>query len=180
MNTATSSWDEYFRGLLEPIASKSKDPSRKIGAIAVKDEHIVMTGFNGFPRGVEDTDVDRYQKKYKNLFTLHAEANIVSLSARRGISLEGCTVYCNLHPCYMCAKLLINAGVSSVKCPPLVLEPEGSELYHFDVARDMMREAGIKLKYFEDMKSGIVRRLCEEAVNLRFGGSAGVGKVNMD
>lgn len=145
-----NNWDEYFINLLGPVSSKSKDPSRKIGAIAVKNEHIVMTGFNGFPRGVEDMHEYRYAREYKNLFTLHAEANVVSLCSRNGVSLEGCTVYCNLHPCYMCAKLLINAGVAAVKCPIYVLEPKGSELYHFGLANMMFKEAGVVVEYFEN------------------------------
>lgn len=139
------SWDQYFRGQLQGIAKKSKDPSRKIGAIAVRNEHVVMTGFNGFPRGVNDRIAERYARGRKNLHTLHAEANIVSIAANEGVSLKNTTMYCNLYPCVICANLMINAGVKRVVCPPLVLEPEGQEIYHFDLAEEVMLEAGIEI-----------------------------------
>lgn len=146
MEFESISWDDYFRNQLDGIAVKSKDPSRKVGAIAVCDEQTVMTGFNGFPRGVDDKISSRYAKGRKNLYTLHAEANIVSMSARKGISLKGATVYCNLHPCYACANLMINAGITRVVCPPAVIEPVGEEIYFFDVAIEAMVEAGIEIE----------------------------------
>lgn len=139
------SWDDYFRGLLEAISRKSKDPSRKIGAIATIGNEVVLTGFNGFARKVNDRLPERYKKGRKNLYTVHAEANIVSLAAAGGKSLKGATIYCNLHPCYHCANLLINAGVTRVVCPPMVVEPEGEEIYFFDVAQEVMLEAGIEI-----------------------------------
>lgn len=147
MEFKSITWDDYFRNQLAGIATKSKDPSRKIGAVAVRDEQVIMTGFNGFPRGVDDKISSRYEKKRKNLYTLHAEANIVSLSARNGVSLKGASVYCNLHPCYICANLMINAGITRVICPPAVIEPVGEELYFFDVAKEVMLEAGIEMDY---------------------------------
>lgn len=145
MDFSSIPWDDYFRSLLNPVARKSKDPSRKIGAIATRDGSIVMTGFNGFPRGVNDRIPERYSKEFKNLYTVHAEANIVSLSACEGVSLKGCTVYCNLHPCWRCANLMIQAGITRVVCPPFVKEPEGQEIYYFDLANAVMREAGITI-----------------------------------
>lgn len=139
------SWDQYFRDQLPGIAKKSKDPSRKIGAVATRDNAVVLTGFNGFARKVNDRLPERYAKGRKNLYTLHAEANIVSLAAAAGTSLRGTTLYCNLHPCYNCANLLINAGITKVVCPPMVLEPSGQEIYFFDVAREVMLEAGIEI-----------------------------------
>jgi dCMP deaminase len=146
MEFKSISWDDYFRNQLAGIALKSKDPSRKVGAIAVREEQVIMTGFNGFPRGVDDKISSRYEKGRKNLYTLHAEGNIVSLSSRNGISLKGATVYCNLHPCYACANLMINAGIKRVVCPPAVIEPVGEELYFFDVAIEVMLEAGIEIE----------------------------------
>ena len=136
-------WDEYYSGLLNNVAVKSKDPSRKVGAIATRDGSVVMTGFNGFPRGVDDRQESRYSKKFKNLHTVHAEANVVALAAGAGVSLKGTTIYCNLHPCLPCANLLIQAGVSRVVCPPAILEPAGEEIYHFGLAIEVLAEAGI-------------------------------------
>lgn len=145
MTSDLSSWDTYFYEDCPHVARKSKDPSRKIGAIATRDNLTVLTGFNGFPRGVNDTIAERYSKQFKNLHTVHAEANLVSLAAGEGISLKGTTVYCSLHPCLPCANLMIQAKVARVVCPKMVIEPEGEEIYWFQLSREVMLEAGIQI-----------------------------------
>lgn len=137
------------------MARKSKDPSRKIGAIATREEITILTGFNGFPRGVNDTVEGRYSKKFKNLFTVHAEANLVGLAAGAGISLRGCTVYCSLHPCLPCANLMIQARVARVVCPKMVVEPAGEEIYWFQLSRMVMLEAGIEITEVDNENQGL-------------------------
>jgi dCMP deaminase len=94
----------------------SKDPSRQIGAVAIglKGE-IIAQGYNGFPRGIEDTD-ERYEvreEKYK--YVVHAEMNCIYNSASNGVSLKDSTVYVHgLPACSECAKGLIQVGVKRV------------------------------------------------------------------
>ena len=86
-------WDERFLKLAEQISTWSKDPSRKIGAIAVRDRKILATGYNGFPKGIEDSD-DRYNnRELKYMYVVHAEMNCIYNAAEYGVSLKWSTLY---------------------------------------------------------------------------------------
>ena len=120
-------WDEYFKGvrinkwdsrwieMAGIVSTWSKDPSTQIGAIAVKDKRLISTGYNGFPRGIQDLD-DRWnnrEEKYK--YVVHAEMNCIYNAAANGVSLKGSTVYVHgLPTCSECAKGLIQVGVKRV------------------------------------------------------------------
>lgn len=107
-----SKWDSRFMGLARLVASWSKDPSTQVGAVIVdQDKRIVSTGFNGFPRCVNDSPVDR---EVKLLRTIHAEENAL-LFARRDVT--GMSVYVTRPPCARCAAKLVQAGVSRVVYP---------------------------------------------------------------
>lgn len=108
-----TNWDTRFLDVAGRIATWSKDPRTKVGAIAVRDRRILATGYNGLPRGVADTP-DRMQPPAKYEHTLHAEANLPAQAAREGVSLAGSTVYVTHHPCAQCAALLINAGIARI------------------------------------------------------------------
>ena len=98
------------------VAQWSKDPSRKIGAVIVKEREIVTTGYNGFPRGCDD-DVDaRHERPEKYNWTLHGELNAVINAARQGKSTLGCDIYVNWHPCDQCSGVIVNAGIKRVIC----------------------------------------------------------------
>lgn len=144
------SWDQYFYEDTYKVARKAKDPSRKTGAIATRDNVQVMAGFCGFPVGINDTIEARYDRSVKNLYTVHAEANIVAIAAREGIRLKGSTVYCNLYPCIHCANLLIQAGIVRVVCKKLGENPLRNEIYRFDLAREVMLEAGLEICEIDD------------------------------
>lgn len=110
----TPDWDEFFMRHVYLAATKSKDPSSKIGAILVKDGVIISEGYNGFPRGVIDSS-ERYsnrEEKYK--YVVHAEVNSILNAARNGISTKGSIMYTNGIPCNECAKSVIQAGVIEV------------------------------------------------------------------
>jgi dCMP deaminase len=113
-----SSWTEYYIGLLPAIASKSKDPSTKVGCVIVgPNNNIISTGFNGFPKRVQDNPVEfahRYERPAKYTFTVHAEVNAVANAAAHGIATLGATAYVSLPPCTECAKVLIQAGIVRV------------------------------------------------------------------
>ena len=106
-------WDEYYMGFAEHAAKKSKD-STKVGAILVDpDGAVILTGFNGPPRGTLDTP-DRFERPNKYLFASHAETNLIAFAARRGIMTQGCKVYCTHFPCAACTRTLIQAGIVEV------------------------------------------------------------------
>lgn len=144
------SWDQYFYEDTVRVARKAKDPSRKTGAIAVRDNSVLMTGFCGFPRKVDDRIASRYSREVKNLYTVHAEVNVIGLAAREGVTLKGATMYSNLHPCITCANMIIQAGFVRVVCKKLGPNPIRNEIYHFDLAREVMLEAGIEICEIDD------------------------------
>ena len=106
---------EHFVAVAESVAAMSKDPSSKVGAIAIDDDsNILCVGFNGFPRGVRDTEARYADKPTKYRLVSHAEQNLVAQAARNGIALKGSTVIItSLPPCSSCTKSLIQAGVLS-------------------------------------------------------------------
>ena len=108
-------WDMRFLELADTIRQWSKDPSRKIGAIAVRDRKILATGYNGFPKGIEDT-AERYNnREIKYQYVVHAEMNCIYNAAENGISLKDSTLYIyGLPVCGDCALGIIQAGVSRV------------------------------------------------------------------
>lgn len=134
-------WRDYFRGLAQYVAGKSKDPSTQVGSVAVgAANQILETGFNGIPRGVEDRP-ERMERPEKYLWFAHAEENLVASAARS--RLEGSTVYVTHLCCNACARMLINAGVKRVVCASgKTSMPEEQ----FKVAVAMFGEAGVHLE----------------------------------
>jgi len=96
------------------ISSKSKDNRTKIGAILVRDNRIISSGYNGFCRKLDDSVESRYERPKKYSFFEHAERNAVYDCARRGVSTEGSTCVTNGIPCADCARGLIQAGIKSL------------------------------------------------------------------
>ncbi len=111
------SWDEYFMGIAELSAQRSKDPSTQVGACIVsQDNKILSVGYNGMPRACSDDEFpwDRQGGNLdtKYFFVCHAELNAI-LNFRGG-SLEGSKIYTTLFPCNECAKAIIQSGVSEI------------------------------------------------------------------
>lgn len=138
------SWDEYFFRLCDVNASKSKDPSTKVGAVIVRpDRTIASMGWNGFPRGVADTYEDR---EHKLMRTVHAELNAI-LSARE--PLHGYTIYVSpLFPCSNCAAAIIQAGITCVIAR--MGQPRAEWAKSFEAARDMFRQAYIDFEIYSE------------------------------
>ena len=139
-------WDRRFLELAKHISKWSKDPSTKVGCVVVgEDREIRSTGFNGFPRGIED-DSDRLEdREQKYPLICHAEENAIMHAARIGISLKGNTAYISWPPCSRCARSLIQAGVNEVVFPAGVDVPKRWRP-DFDIAIAMMNEAGIAVR----------------------------------
>lgn len=134
-------WDAYFAGFAEWAAKKSKD-STQVGAALVGPEgEVRLTGFNGPPRGVQDTP-ERRERPAKYLFASHAEANLIAFAAREGIRTEGCRVYTTHFCCSGCARTLIQAGVKGVFVGAGRTSMPDEE---FAAAHQMFVEAGVEV-----------------------------------
>lgn len=107
-------WNDYFMGLAQAAAAKSKDPSSKVGAVIVDmNRRIVSIGYNGPPRGTND-NYAYSSREVKLRRVLHAEENAILFAGR---PLRGCAIYCTHHPCAHCAALICQVGIVEVYCP---------------------------------------------------------------
>ena len=117
------SWDEYFIAIARVVATRSNCTRRHVGAVVVKDNHILATGYNGTPRGVRNcfeggcprcAHTTASGEHLEECLCVHAEQNALCQAALYGHALAGSTVYVTISPCLTCAKLLIDAGVKEV------------------------------------------------------------------
>lgn len=140
-----ANWDARFLNLALHIASWSKDPSTKVGCVVVgPDREIRSTGFNGFPRGIEDTLDRLHDREKKYPLVCHAEENAIMHAARIGVALKDCTAYVTWPPCTRCARSLIQAGVRRIIYPAGLEIPERWR-EDFNISSDMLREAGLSV-----------------------------------
>jgi dCMP deaminase len=144
-------WKDYFRKLVHVVKLKSKDKNTQIGAIIVgKDNEIVSTGYNSFPRGICDKRDDRQERPEKYYWFSHAETNSIINAARIGVSTKGATMYmsCDI-PCADCTKNIINAGIVHIVCEKGQggKDPRWEE--HKVRSLEMLREARIRVTYYE-------------------------------
>lgn len=111
----TPSWDDYFLALVDVVATRSKDPSTKVGCVLVgAGSEILSTGYNSFPRGIQDDVPERLERPEKYQWIEHAERNAIYNAARSGVSLFGCTVYVPWFPCMDCARAIVQVGALTV------------------------------------------------------------------
>jgi dCMP deaminase len=135
-------WDQRFLQLARLIAGWSKDPSTKVGAVAVRERRILASGYNGLPVHVGDDPTRLDNRDLRLAMTVHAEANVIAYAARHGVCLNGAIVYVfPLMTCSQCAAQLIQAGVNRIVVPNFVEPLRWQE--SFDRARDMFIEAGV-------------------------------------
>lgn len=133
-------WPQYFMGLAEKVAERSKDLSTKVGCVIVSEDKVVVsTGYNGIPAGVRDLR-ERMERPAKYLWTSHAEENAVALGARSGTRLKGAIAFVTHPPCARCARTLIQAGIKEVYVGTGTTNMPQEE---FDVADLMFSEAGV-------------------------------------
>ena len=141
-------WDSYFVELSMVAAKLSKDTSTKLGCVIVGPDHEVRsTGYNSFPRGVNDNVVERHERPLKYKWFEHAERNAIFNAARIGVSTKGCTLYCAWPPCTDCARAIIQAGIVEV-----VVETEFPAVRwneSMDRGEIMLSEAGVKMRRME-------------------------------
>jgi len=140
-------WDERYINLAKEVASWSKDPSRKIGAVAIGHKgQVLAQGYNGFPRGIDDNEERLNNREVKYQYVVHAEKNMIYNATFNGVSLDGSTVYVSGLPvCSECAKGLIQVGVKKIVMEEIKDLPPIWES-HFDVTKKMLDEVGISYK----------------------------------
>jgi len=109
-------WDEYFLMIAAVVASRSKDPGTRAGAVLVRDRVIIATGYNGFPRGVHDLSSRLVDRGEKLAWTVHAEENALVNACRSGTSSTvGTELYVTpFGPCSRCSRLIVQAGIRRV------------------------------------------------------------------
>jgi dCMP deaminase len=145
-------WDQYFLNIAEQVKEKSKDRRTKIGAIIVgKDNEIVSTGYNSFPRGINDDVEERQERPEKYFWMVHGELNAILNAARIGVSTNGCKIYltCGV-PCSNCGRAIINAGITEVYCKTEDTT-RNREKWDEEAARTlkMFEESGVEVIFYE-------------------------------
>jgi len=138
--------DEYFLKIASVVAERSTCRRHHIGAVAVRDKHILATGYNGAPSGAKDCLELGCLRDELNIPSgerheicrgIHAEQNVIIQASLHGISLEGSTIYATHTPCRLCAKMLVNAKIKRYV---------SSSKYNDDAFLDLFREAGIEVQ----------------------------------
>lgn len=140
-------WHQKYLGLAKHVASWSKDPSKQIGSVAVGDVgEILATGFNGLPRGIEDTEFRLTNREEKYKLVVHAEMNCIYNATHNGVSLRGSTLYVwGLPVCSECAKGVIQVGIKRVVMPKKDYPEQWVE--SFKLSETMFSEAGVEYEF---------------------------------
>lgn len=143
MEDSRPSWNDYFMQIAYLVRQRSTCLRRTVGAVIVRDKHIISTGYNGSPRRTQHCLNLGCLRKQLNIPTgqnhelcrgSHAELNAIVQAAAHGISTEGSIIYSTSEPCSFCTKALINAGIKAVYFV---------QLYEDKLARQLREEAGI-------------------------------------
>jgi dCMP deaminase len=145
-------WDEYFIELANAAAKRATCDRGRSGCVIVRDKQVLVTGYVGSPKGLPHCDeVGHLMKKVVHddgsvtqhcMRTVHAEQNAICQAARRGIALDGGTLYCRMTPCRTCAMLIINCGIERVVC---------QNRYHAGTeSEDLFLQAGVKIDFINE------------------------------
>jgi dCMP deaminase len=147
------SWDEYFMGLVDQVASRATCDRGKSGCVVVRDKRIICTGYVGSPSGLAHCDDAGHELKRMIdedgtvrrhcVRTVHAEQNAICQAARYGLSLGGTTLYCTMEPCRVCAMLIASSGITRVVA--------GRRYHAGGDTREILAQAGVTLDVVEDV-----------------------------
>ena len=151
----SSKWDLRYLNLAERISSWSKDPSTKIGAIAVGSKGQVLSqGYNGFPRSIEDK-IEYYEdRETKYKYVVHAEMNVIYNATYHGVSLEGTTLYVTGLPvCSDCAKGIIQVGITRVVMKERLTPQKWIDSWK--TTSKMFDEANVKWEFLNVSNTGL-------------------------
>ena len=145
-------WDEYFMELANTASKRATCDRGRSGCVIVKDRQLLVTGYVGAPSGLPHCDEvgHLFRKTIEEdgrvtthcVRTVHAEQNAICQAARRGISLDGATLYCRMTPCRTCAMLIINCGIKRVVCERKYHAGKESE--------ELFAQAGVQIEFFYD------------------------------
>ncbi len=140
----STDWNLRFLQLSRDISLWSKDPSTKVGCMIIGPKReIRSTGFNGFPRGVEDTPERLNDREQKYRLVCHGEENAILHAALIGVSLDQCDLYVYpLPPCSRCSRAIIQVGIKRVFFPDLPLPERWQE--DVELGRVILAEAGVE------------------------------------
>ena len=142
-------WNKRFMDVSRLVASWSKDKKKKVGAIIVKNNRIIGTGFNGFVKGALDNDESKHQKPKKNFHVIHAETNSIYNCAEAGVSTKGATIFVTWHPCSSCVNAIIQSGIIKLICP----EPDFTNKSYadsFKEAQEILKDAKVEVIYYKE------------------------------
>lgn len=139
-------WKLRYMDMAQLVSTWSRDPSSKIGAVAVGEKgQILSTGYNGFPRGIADTDDRLNDREEKLSRVIHAEMNVIFNASFNGVSLNGSRVYVSGLPvCSDCAKGLIQVGVKEIVVKKSDIEKSEFWKKSWEKSLSMFNEVKIK------------------------------------
>ena len=144
------SWNVYFMDIASLVATRSTCLRRAVGALIVKDKRILATGYNGAPTGVRhciDIGCLRQElnvpsgEKHELCRGIHAEQNAIIQAALHGVSIKNADLFCTNHPCSICAKMIINAGIKTIYY---------RSDYADSMSAEMLQEAGVEIVKIEE------------------------------
>lgn len=143
------SWDEYFLEIVKTVAKRATCNRGRSGCVVAKDKQILVTGYVGSPTGLPHCDeIGHLFRKTLDqngnlsnhcVRTVHAEQNAICQAAKRGIALDGATLYCTMTPCRTCAMMIVNCGIKRVVCQ--------NKYHNSDDAEEVFEQAGVVLEY---------------------------------
>ncbi len=147
------SWDEYFMNMAELASRRSTCIRRQVGAVIVKDNQVLATGYNGAPKGLPNCcDLNECLRealhvpsgqRHELCRAVHAENNAITQCAVNGVSCKGGTLYVTDSPCVMCLKQIINAGIVKIVA---------KKIYPDDMSREMLEQSGIEFILYNNVK----------------------------
>lgn len=151
MSNMPTKWDLRFYDVARLVSTWSKDPSRKIGAVIVNDDRrILATGYNGFPRGIEDTHDRLHDRDEKYPRIVHAEMNALMNALYNGVPVKGATMYVyGLPICSQCCKSVIQAGIKKVVIEYPIEAPGKWRESWEQQSKPMFEEAGVEIDYID-------------------------------
>jgi len=140
-------WDLRYIKMAQQVSSWSKDPSTQVGAVAVSDKgQVLCTGYNGFPRGIDDADYRYNNRELKYELIVHAEMNAIYNATYNGVSLDGATMYVSGLPCCnKCALGLIQTGIKRVVMQGNPDDPRWADSWKMSM--DLFNETNIEWEF---------------------------------
>ena len=134
-------WPEYFMNIAKEVATRSTCDRKHVGSVIVRDKTILSTGYNGSIRGMPHCDEAGHMMENDHcVATIHAEANAVLQAAKNGVMIDKAEVYISASPCWLCFKMLVNAGIKKIYY---------GEFYRDERIFDVAKKLGIKLTHIK-------------------------------